>query len=60
METVLTLIRLEGGGGGGGMMAPSTYRAITRQRAKLSPRHFMTIFFEVSRTFWHHFDTEVT
>ena len=42
------------GGGGGAMMAPpSTYRAITRQRAKLSPRHFMTIFFRVSRTFWY-------
>ena len=26
--------------------------AITRQRVKLSPRHFMTIFFRVSRTFW--------
>ena len=39
---------------GGAMMAsPSTYRTITRQRAKLSLRHFMTIFFRVSRTFWH-------
>ena len=40
------------------MMAPPlTYRAITRQRAKLSSRHFMTIFFRVSRTFWHQFVT---
>ena len=40
-------------GGGGGMMAPSTFRAITLQRTKLSPRNFTTIFFWVSRTFWH-------
>ena len=45
----LTLIRLGGHDG----PPPSTYRTITRQRAKLSPRHFMTIFFRVSRTFWH-------
>ena len=50
-EARLTLIRL--GGGGAIMAPPSTYRAIIRQRAKLSPRHFMTIFFRVSRTFWH-------
>ena len=30
---------------------PPTFHAITLQRAKLSPRHFMTIFFQVSRTF---------
>ena len=43
-------------GGGGGPKRPpppSTFRAITLQRAKLSPRHFMTFFFQVSRTFWH-------
>ena len=38
--------------GGGAMMAPSIFRTITLQRAQLSPRHFMTIFFRVSRTFW--------
>ena len=32
---------------------PSTFRAITLQRAKLSPQHFTTFFFQVSRTFWH-------
>ena len=42
-----------GGGGGGPLRPPSTFRAITLQRAKLSPRHFMTFFFWVSRTFWH-------
>ena len=41
------------GGGGGLKGPPSTFRAITLQRAKLSPRHFMTFFFQVSRTFWH-------
>ena len=46
--------------GGGATMAPppSTYCAITRQRAKLSPRHFMTIFFRVSRTFDTKFVTD--
>ena len=48
--TDLTLKRL---GGGGPKKIPSTFRAITLQRAKLSPRHFMTFFFQVSRTFWH-------
>ena len=37
-------------GGGGPKRPPSTFRAITLQRAKLSPRHFMTFFFQVSRT----------
>ena len=40
-------------GGGGPKRPPSTFRVITLQRAKLSPRHFMTFFFQVSRTFWH-------
>ena len=41
-----------GGGGGGGLLGPpSTFRAITLQRAKLSPGHFLTFFFWVSRTF---------
>ena len=44
----LTLKRL-----GGPLTPPSTFRAITLQRVKLSPRHFMTFFFRVSRTFWH-------
>ena len=44
----LTLIRLGGHDG-----PPSTFCTITLQCAKLSPRHFMTIFFRVSRTFWH-------
>ena len=47
----LTLKRL--GGGGPKRPPPSTFRAITLQRTKLSPRHFMTFFFQVSRTFWH-------
>ena len=38
---LLTLIRLA-------PPPPSTFRAITLQRAKLSPRLFMTIFFRVS------------
>ena len=46
--------------GGGGWWPPSTFRAITLQSAKLSPRHFMTIFFRVSRTFWHQNGSEVT
>ena len=41
------------GGGGGPFRPPSTFRAITLQRAKLSPWHFMTFFFRVSRIFWH-------
>ena len=42
------------GGGAITWAPPSTYRAITRQRAKLSPQwHFMTISIRVSRTFWH-------
>ena len=44
---ILTLKRLGGGA------HPSTFRVITLQRAKLSPRHFMTFFFQVSRTLWH-------
>ena len=32
---------------------PSTFCVITLQHAKLSPRPFRTIFFRVSRTFWH-------
>ena len=53
-----------GGGGGrlpppppappGSTPLPSTFRAITLQRTKLSPRHFMTIYFE----FPAHFDTK--
>ena len=42
-----------GGGGGGPLRPPSTFCAITLQRAKLSPRHFMTFFSRISRTFWH-------
>ena len=45
----LTLKRL----GGGLKGPPSTFRAITLQRVKLSSRHFMTFFFQVSRTVWH-------
>ena len=45
LRTRLTLISL--GGGHGGPPPQSKYRAITRQRAKLLPRHFMTIFFRV-------------
>ena len=41
------------GGGGGHNGPPLTFRMITLQRAKLSPRHTMTIFFWVSHTFWH-------
>ena len=45
----LTLKRLGGLKG----PLPLTFRAITLQRAKLSPRHFMNFFFQVSRTFLH-------
>ena len=48
----LTLKRL-GGGGGACPPPPSTFRVITLQRAKLSPRHFMTFSFK----FPAHFDT---
>ena len=50
LQECLTLKRL---GGHDGPPPPSTFRAITRKRAKLSPWHFMTIFFRVPRTFWH-------
>ena len=34
------------------MAPPSTFRKIIPQREMLSPRHFMTFFFQVSRIFW--------
>ena len=53
LSTRWTLKRL----GGGGLKGPPP-RALDISHdysatRKLSPRHFMTFFFQVSRTFWH-------